>query len=218
MIRVDFPAPVELRPRWAAFAATLAGMGPRWARGAYATPTTWHYDDGGGNWADLQLVDGGRAVLVGHDHEYSETYFGHAAEYFGQTPTDLLAGTPQWWSPVITAHLERIDTEGMWVGFIYGFDGRTWNRADYDADDGFTSLNVPFGSDAQCAELINEHLTGAAESPPVDTAAVAALVAAGPAVARATLESVFDGGALDVDAALAAARSFAPRLEGSHPA
>jgi hypothetical protein len=82
----------------------------------------------------------------------------------------------------------------------------------------FTCLNVPFGSDAQCAELIIEHLTGAAESAPVDAPAVAALVAAGPAVDRATLESVFDGEALDVDAALAAARSFAPGLDGSHPA
>lgn len=200
-----------MRPRWAAFAATLAGLGPRWAQGAFATPDTWHYDDGGGNWADLCLTPVGHAVLLGHDHEYSETYFGQAAEYFDEPHTDLLADAPPWWSAAIGPYLDDITGQSIWIGFVYGFDGHTWSRAEYDVDDGFGSLSIPFTSDERCVEQIVEHLTGSATGPEVDLAAVRALVGAGPGVDRATLHAAFSGRDLDIDAALAAARAFGQR-------
>jgi hypothetical protein len=83
--------------RWAAFAAVCAARG--WADACHITGSMWHFDDGGGNLVDLHHVGDGRAVLVGHDHEYSETYHVAAEESFGEEETDLLAGTPQWWVP-----------------------------------------------------------------------------------------------------------------------
>ena len=63
LVPVDLPTPTTMRGRWAAFAAILGARG--WGSGAFAEPGRWHYDDGGGNWADLHLLDDGRAVLVG---------------------------------------------------------------------------------------------------------------------------------------------------------
>lgn len=203
------PSPAQLRPRWAAFAAVLAGLGPRWADGAHASDGTWHYDDGGGNWADLCVTPAGHAVLVGHDHEYSDTYFGHAAEYFEEPHTDLLAGAPAWWSAAIAPYLDDITGRSIWIGFIYGFDGRSWSRADYEVDDGFRSLAVPFLSDERTVEQIVEHLSGSAPGTAIDLEAVRALVTMGPDVDRTTLDRLSRGRELDTGAALSAARAFA---------
>jgi hypothetical protein len=149
MITLDLPTPGRMRPRWAAFAAVLAARG--WGDGCRADGPRWHYDDGGGNWCDL-VVSGDRAVLVGHDHEYSDTYFRTAAEYFQEEETDLLAGAPDWWAPPAEAAM----AEGSWVGFVYGFEAGTWRRAEYATSDGFTSLNPPILTDAWCRELACE--------------------------------------------------------------
>ena len=154
---VGLPTPAEMKPRWAAYAALLAVRGERWAQGAHATAHGWHYDDGGGNWADVVSAGSGRAVLVGHDHEYSETYFREGATYFGEEETDLLADAPDWWEAAIVPYLDRQRTAGMWIGFIYGFDGR-WMRSDYDADDGFTSVGLPFTDDETTGDaLVDRH-------------------------------------------------------------
>src|SRR5690349_11416021 len=97
LVTIDLPSPDEMRGRWAAFAAVCAARG--WSDSCRADGGTWHYDDGGGNYADLVHLDGGRAVLLGNDHEYSDTYFAKAAEYFGEEETDLLADAPSWWGP-----------------------------------------------------------------------------------------------------------------------
>ncbi|MFE0750404.1 hypothetical protein [Gordonia sp. NPDC058843] len=150
---VDLPSPAEMRPRWAAYAAVLAVRGERWAQGAQATPDGWHFDDGGGNWADVVLLGADRAVLVGHDHEYSETYFREGAAYFGEPETDLLDGAPEWWEPAIAPYLQRQRTDGMWIGFVYGFDGR-WSRSAYDLADGFTSVGLPFTDDEKTVDAL----------------------------------------------------------------
>lgn len=196
MREVELPAPGWMRARWAAFAAVSAAQG--WGDGCRATGSVWHYDDGGGNWADLHLVGADRAVLIGHDHEYSETYHGRAAEYFGEPETDLLAGAPDWWAPPVRAAEE----EGLWVGFAYGFADGAWLRAEYDADDGFDSLNPPFADDARCRELITDLTRGHATP-----AAVDALVAAGADV-TAELVAAVVGPDLDAAAGAAAARRF----------
>ncbi|GAA3459892.1 proteophosphoglycan 5 [Saccharothrix longispora] len=167
LVEVELPDPAWMRARWAAFAAVCAARG--WGDSCHADGAVWHYDDGGGNWADLHHLDGGRAVLIGHDHEYSETYHGPAAEYFEEEETDLLAGAPDWWAPPVAAAQET----GYWVGFAYGFEDGAWRRAEYEADDGFDSLNPPFADDARCRDLITEF---AGSSAPAD--AVDALIAA----------------------------------------
>ena len=62
-----------------------------WNDSVYATSNEWFYHDGGGNWCTLRFLAKHRAVLLGHDHEYSHTYFGTAADYFDEEETDLLA-------------------------------------------------------------------------------------------------------------------------------
>lgn len=202
---LDLPAPDVMRPRWAAASAVLTGIG--YGRGCFATVDRWHYDDAGGNRADLVFVGGGRAVLLGHDHEFSETYFRDAATYFDEPETDLLADAPDWWA---TPLQDRDPTE--WVGFVYGWDGSAWQRADYELDDGFRSVGLPAVSEADVTELVTTFVAGAAKRQGLaftpDSGAIAGLLAAGPAVTPARLAAVFGPVDADVGAGVAAAGQF----------
>ena len=135
LIRLALPTPAALRGGWAALAAVCAAQG--WTGDVYATPDAWFYHDGGGNWVILRFLGQGRAVLLGNDHEYSQTYFGAAATYFGEEETDLLKDAPAWWR-------EALDPSplGEWIGFVYGWDGTAWHRADYTAPDGFDAVGL----------------------------------------------------------------------------
>src|SRR5690349_14752063 len=200
LVTLDLPRPDEMRGRWAAFAAVCAARG--WSDSCFADGPRWHFDDGGGNYADLVHVDGAGAVLLGNDHEYSETYFATAAEYFGEEETDLLAGAPDWWGPPARAAMDR----GEWVGFVYGFADGTWRRAPYDADDGFRSVGLPALDEQRCAERITEFTQdapGLDGPPPAD--AVAALIAADADVTPELLARVVGTGGWDLAAGAAAA-------------
>ena len=208
MIEVDIPSPVALRGGWAALAAVLAARGWNDVR---ATGDCWLYHDGGGNWASLCAAGDGRAVLFGHDHEYSDTYYGEAAAYFQEEETDLLAGAPDWWGEALS-----VPPEGQWIGFVYGWDGKTWQRADYDKADGFRQLGL-FGALSVPGEEGNGPPFGrlrvyAEEAPGFDggsgpdTAALAALVAADADITSELLEAVVPG--WDVAAGVAAGRRF----------
>ncbi len=201
---LDLPSPDAMRPRWAACCAVLTAIG--YGRGCFATTNRWHYDDAGGNWADLVFVGAGRAVLLGHDHEYSETYFREAASYFEEPETDLLAGAPGWWA----APLDGRDPF-EWVGFVYGWDGSGWQRADYQLDDGFRSVGLPAVSDAGVTELATTFVAGAAKRQGLaftpDSGAIAGLLAAGP-VTAARLAAVFGPVDADIGAGITAAAQF----------
>ncbi|MFI9814531.1 proteophosphoglycan 5 [Saccharothrix variisporea] len=204
LVEVDLPDPLRMRGRWAAFAAVCAARG--WGDNCHADGPVWHYDDGGGNWADLHHVGGGRAVLLGHDHEYSETYYANAAEYFEEDETDLLAGAPDWWSPPVRAVVD----DGRWVGFAYGYEGGRWYRAEYDLDDGFESVDLPALDGRRCREAITEFARdalGLAGAEP-DAAAIDALVAADGAVDEGLVAAVVGASGWDVTAGAAAARRF----------
>jgi hypothetical protein len=144
LVTLDLPQPRRMRGRWAAFAAVCAARG--WGDDCHADGPVWHFDDGGGNWADLHHVGAGRAVLIGHDHEYSDTYFAAAAEYFEKPETDLLGGAPDWWAPPARAALDR----GLWVGFVYGYEDGVWRRVEYDVADGFSAIGLPALDDERC--------------------------------------------------------------------
>ncbi|MFB4420368.1 proteophosphoglycan 5 [Streptomyces sp. QL37] len=137
LVQLDLPEPMSLRGRWAALAAVqaAAGHGER----CRALWPLWHYDDGHGSWADLHHLDDGRAVLLGQDRNDSETYYAEASDFFEEKETDLLAGAPEWWEPPV----RRVRDAELFLGFVYGFDGSAWYRADYELDDGFTSLGLP---------------------------------------------------------------------------
>lgn len=135
LITLDLPSPISLRGGWASMAAVCASRG--WNDSACATPHEWLYHDGGGNWACLRFQSEGRAVLLGHDHEYTDTYFGAAAKYFGEEETNLLADAPAWWANDLS-----LPPFGEWIGFIYGWDGQQWQRARYEKSDGFEKVGL----------------------------------------------------------------------------
>ena len=188
LIDLDLPSPAALRRGWAALAAVYAARG--WDRDVYAEPRQWLYDDGGGNWACLRYVDKDRILLIGHDHEYSQTYFGEAAEYFGESETDLLAGAPAWWR----SHLDPMPF-GDWIGFVYGWDGRKWQRASYEAQDGFEQVGLL----KACSLGTTETLIGCAQEAPGHDdehpahEAIAALLAADAEVTESLLDAVVPG-------------------------
>ncbi|MEU5213173.1 hypothetical protein [Streptomyces sp. NPDC020742] len=92
-----------------------------------------HSEDIGNGWWALALVEGGRAVLYGVDHDYSDT-LSHTP------PLDLLAGGPHWlpWEWLATV----IDG-GEEIGFVYWWADGAWGRAPYPAeavDDGVSAM------------------------------------------------------------------------------
>ncbi len=132
IIDVELPAPGPLWTRWVTLAAALNAIGfdDVWS----VDDTGAHHDDGGGNWAHLALIEGGRAVLYGYDHEYSETAG-------ADRPIDLLDGAPGWlpWDDLV-----RYAADDQ-LGYVLWHDGRAWQRVDYpDAEeDGLTSTAGP---------------------------------------------------------------------------
>ena len=155
-VELDLPAPDQLRPRWAAVAAVLGSVGYG-SEDCRSDDGDWYYHDGGGNWCRLYRYADGRALLVGSDHEYSDTFYGEAAAYFERPETDLLAAGEPWWGDALGWHDRR---DGQWVSFIYAFDGQRWRRAPYDLDDGFASLDLPAVSDERARRTITEYAKG----------------------------------------------------------
>ena len=174
-----------------------------WGKDVYATSSQWAYHDGGGNWISLRFKEKNRIVLLGHDHEYSNTYFGEAATYFGEEETDLLAGAPNWWSFDLEPH-----PFGEWIGFIYGWDGTNWRRASYEASDGFDSIGLLDACSMESTDLLRDF---AADAPglkgqPPSPEALRSLVAADANIDPSLLEAVVPG--WDIAAGVEAGRRF----------
>ena len=103
---------------------------------------------------------------------------------------------------------------GNWIGFAYGWNGRRWQRASYDEEDGFRhvgllgSSSVPGASDEPTYESLRVNAADAPghrrEGPSVR--AMRALVEADARVTRELLEPVVPG--WDIDAGVAAGREF----------
>ena len=201
LLDIELPPPKAMRGGWAALAAVCFARG--WKKTVYATSSQWLYHDGGGNWACLRFLSEDKVVLIGHDHEYSETYFGEAAKYFEEEETNLLADAPEWWG-------SDIDPQpfGEWIGFIYGWDGKKWQRANYEKEDGFKSVGLLDACSLTDTKLLEEFATIAPElhgkRPSSD--ALKALVAADANISHALLEAVMPG--LDIDAGVLAAQKF----------
>jgi hypothetical protein len=200
-MQVDIPSPVQLRGGWAAHAAICASKG--WSDVVHATTDEWLYHDGGGNWACLRFIAKDKIVLVGHDHEYSETYFRESAQYFGKAETDLLRGAPDWWG-------QRLDPRpfGEWIGFVHGWNGHIWQRARYDAPDGFDQVGLLRACGHTRLKELKDLTYGAPglrDALPSDEA-LRALICADARIDPGLLASVVLG--RDVAAGIAAARNF----------
>jgi hypothetical protein len=157
LVVLELPPLEEMRKLWSASAAVMTVLG--FSNSCSAAHSRWHYDDGGGNWCDIYLLDDGKALLCGADHEYSKTYYGEAAEFFGEPETDILAGVPEWWSAAFPRPEDF--TEAPY--FAYGWDGRQWSRAAYTEDDGFDSIHAPGCSRTWMEETLVDLVGGAAE-------------------------------------------------------
>lgn len=198
LVPLDLPAPDAMGHGLAAEAVAHAAQGFG-AKHVHVDQGDWWWDDGGGNWMKIFRFVDGRALLIGHDHEYSETYFAEAAEYFETAATDLLAGAPEWWTSLVRDKAARERME--WVGFAYGFETGEWWRAEYAADDGFDSLRPPVIRE-RALENLRETF------PDATGAALQELFDAGPAV---TVDQVIAVGVAPSSApdAVAAAAAFA---------
>lgn len=150
LVSLNIPSPKELRGGWAALAAVCASRG--WGNDVYAKKDQWFYHDGGGNWVCLRFKEKNKAILIGHDHEYTETYYGEAAKYFEEEETDILADTPDWWSFDMNPA-----PFGEWIGFVYGWDGEKWQRANYDKPDGFKEVNLIDACSMNDFEQLQQH-------------------------------------------------------------
>ena len=200
LIKIDFPSPMNLRGGWAALAAICAARG--WSDVAYATSDQWFYHDGGGNWACLRFKEKDKVVLLGHDHEYSETYYGKAAEFFGEEETDLLKGAPDWWGYDLRTYPFE------WIGFIYGWDGENWQKVNYDKPDGFDSLGLPKALSVTNTEMLSEFASDAPglKGKRPDPEMLEAVVVADAAITHSLLEAVIPG--WDIKAGVLAAQKF----------
>ncbi|WP_030124481.1 hypothetical protein [[Kitasatospora] papulosa] len=205
LVQLDLPDPTALRGRWAALAAVQAAAGN--GDQCQGSSSLWHYDDGHGSWAELHHLDAGRAVLLGQDRNESRTFYAEASDFFEEPGTDLLAGAPGWWEPPV----RRVREAQLFLGFVYGFDGGAWKRADYDAEDGFTALRLPALSVGWTREAVVAVIRGTAgaESREPSTDSVDALIAADAALDAAAVAAVVPAG-WDADAGAAAARAFLP--------
>ena len=201
LVELELPSPRKLRGGWAAFAAVCAARG--WTESVYAESNRWYYDDGGGNWTRLFFHDDKRAVLIGHDHEYSETYFREAAAYFDEEETNLLAGAPDWWEQYIPSKESQ-----EWIGFIYGWNGEIWQRAPYDKNDGFNDAGLLDICSIENTNDLVEHAEGApglnGQPPPHE--ALLALIAADANITNDLLKAVVPG--WDIQAGIDAGRKF----------
>ncbi|MFB7937985.1 hypothetical protein [Streptomyces sp. NPDC056049] len=209
-IAIDLPPPDVLRHHWAVAAAVYA-VGFEDAK-VGADGHRWVYGDGGGSWVVLTRLDGDRAVLVGNDRTYSETYFRFGAQN-GLGEVDLLAGLPAWAASGIPS-----DLVGP-VGFVYAYTDGCWWRASYDAADGFARLAPPMLGDNQLLGFVVSYVADSyaweyadedddTDYAKVDSKALAAAVAAGPDLTRDQLRALVPFPALDLDRGIAAAAAF----------
>lgn len=81
-----------------------------------------HYDDGGGNEWWLLRVEGGRALLIGQDHE--------ADSVFAHEEGDRFEDGPDWlpWDWMLDLEAEEN------IGFAYWWDGHRWAHTPYPED------------------------------------------------------------------------------------
>lgn len=168
-------------------------------------PTTsalhWSGDDG--MWTALVRPGEGRALLAGWHHEFSLTEGSGRA---GETGTDLVGDAPGWWRRGV----DHARSQGLYLGFLYGWDGAGWWRLDQPTDDGFDPEIFPVTT-AAVRDIIDELADDTLLDAPAPEA-VDALLAAGAGLTASHLAAVLhapDGWPeVDPEAGFRVARAF----------
>ncbi|QGW23410.1 hypothetical protein GJR88_00552 [Dietzia sp. DQ12-45-1b] len=167
------------------------------------TPAALHWAGAEGMWMALVRPGEGRALLVGWHHEFSLT---EGSGRTGETGTDLVGDAPGWWRRGV----EHARSAGLYLGFLYGWDGATWWRLDQPTDDGFDPEIFPVTA-AAVRDIIDDLADDTLLDAP-GTGAVDALLAAGARLDSPELAAVLhspDGWPeVDLEAGVRAARAF----------
>jgi len=194
LVKLKLPSPTELRGGWAALAAVQESYNPYGL--VSATEDGWLYDDGGGNWAYLRFVGDDKALLIGHDHEYSQTNLteDNAADSI------LLKGAPAWWLENTFPHPLA---EGDAIGFVYGWENKKWQRSKYADNDGFDHVGLLDAISAKGRHSIGETVKDMYGS--VNYRVIAALIYLDANVSESILSKISDK---DVTAGVEAALNF----------
>jgi len=201
LLAVDLPPLDVLRGRWAAVAAVTTALGfPDVARADDAT--SWRWDDGGGNWAAVTVLDLDRALLAGWDR----TAPGRLTRRpDGEPGGELLAGAPDWWAQP----LRGVSAE---VAFVLGWDVSGWWRAPGVLPGGGLA-GVPVDAE-QLYGVVDSYVEGVADDQGLGDwrtpwPSVAALGAAGPHLTVEQLADVLGPLRADLPAGVVAAGRFA---------
>lgn len=96
-------------------------------------PNGIHYEDGGGSWLQLLLLERDRAVAIGVDRDFSETV--------GAEPgLDRHPGIPEW----VLARIPR-EEDGSplhWWGYLLWWEDGVWWSVDHELDDGVSRVEI----------------------------------------------------------------------------
>ncbi|SDP63854.1 hypothetical protein SAMN05660199_04452 [Klenkia soli] len=199
-VAVDLPPLAELRDRWAAAAAVVTALG--FPAAAHARgPRSWRWDDGGGNRAEVAVLDADRAVLFGWDR----TAHGRLLRRpDGEPSGELLADAPGWWSDPLRGTTDE-------VGFVLGWDGAGWSRSAGIVPGGGLA-GIPVDAE-QLYGVVDSFVEGVADDQGLGDwrtpwPAVAALGRAGAGLTVEQLADVLGPLRADLPAGVVAARRF----------
>lgn len=193
LITINLPSPAELRGGWAARAAVQESYSPDGF--VSAAEDGWLYSDGGGNWVYLRIVGNDKALLLGHDHEFSQTALTEA----NAVNSILLADAPSWWLENAFPHPLGEDV----IGFIYGWENNQWQRSNYRENDGFEYVGLLAAISASGRHSISETVKDMYGS--AKLSAVKNLISADANISEAHLKKITDK---NIAAGIAAARNF----------
>lgn len=169
-----------------------------------------YYEDGGGSWLHLLLLDGDRAVVTGVDRDYSETVG-------GEPRLDQHPGIPEWVLPFIPR--EEDGSPLHWWGYLLWWEDGVWWSVDHGPDDGVRAVEILSSSTHRARmddldDLIgvagDEHLTedDPREEREADAAAMRRAVDAGPGLTEEMLLDAVIFKELDLAAGVHVAREF----------
>ena len=179
-----------------------------------------HYEDGGGSWLHLLLLDGDRAVVTGVDRDFSETV--------GTEPSlDEHPDIPEWVLEFIPR--EEDGSSLHWWGYLLWWEDGVWWSVDHGPDDGVRTVEILSSSthrarmdalDDMVGVAGDEHLTedDPREELEADAAAMRRAVDAGPELTEGMLLDAVLFEELDLAAGVEVAREFgriAPLPQGA---
>ncbi|WP_424466888.1 hypothetical protein [Pseudoclavibacter helvolus] len=223
--RRELPPLETMRGRWALAAAIETAILGERADNTRADDLGWFFSDGGGSWARLTQLPGGKAVLAGIDRDHSETH---------QRGIDPRNGIPDWAVDAVETAVRhesgRDSTDGTelpWLGFVYWFDPSAdgpddWRTVAHEdpaglqVADGLEQHLLPVLSEQRMLETADDWFQGAAmelddpEAAPdrVDPDSVRRGARLGPRLTAEAIAAVLPIAGMHLEAGVRAASAF----------